>query len=351
MPKYLTRFNYSDFFIYTIFENILKTYIIISFTFMISKANIATVNYEDFVSHNPDRKLNFIAHLGKSLAEIGFVLVSNHGVTEALRNELFSASKKFFELPDEVKFKYEFPELAGQRGYIGKFKETAKGFKTPDMKEFYHIGQTIQNSIGPDYPPNIWPEEVPELKEVSLRIYKTFEETGRKLLQAIALFLDLSEDFFNGKIHAGNSIFRLLHYFPVQDISKVPIGSVRAAAHEDINLITLLMGGSAEGLQAKTKAGKWIDVNPLSDQIVVNIGDMLQRLTNGQLVSTSHRVINKNPLLMKKSRYSAPFFLHPVPSMDLSALPGTVNQHQPKKFQDMTAGEYLNERLKELGLK
>ena len=213
------------------------------------------------------------------------------------------------------------------------------------------FGQTIQNSIGPDYPPNIWPEEVPELKEVSLRIYKTFEETGRKLLQAIALFLDLSEDFFNGKIHAGNSIFRLLHYFPVRDISKVPVGSVRAAAHEDINLITLLMGGSAEGLQAKTKAGKWIDINPLSDQIVVNIGDMLQRLTNGQLVSTSHRVINKNPLLMKKSRYSAPFFLHPVPSMDLSALPGTVNQHQPKKFQDMTAGEYLNERLEELGLK
>ena len=142
-------------------------------------------------------------------------------------------------------------------------------------------------------------EEVPELKEVSLRIYQTFEETGRKLLQAIALYLDLSEDFFNGKIHAGNSILRLLHYFPVKDISKLPAGSVRAAAHEDINLITLLMGGSAEGLQAKTKAGKWIDVNPLSDQIVVNIGDMLQRLTNGQLVSTSHRVINKNPLLMK----------------------------------------------------
>ena len=323
----------------------------ISFTFMTSKAHIATVNYEDFVSGDPDRKLNFIAHLGNSLSEIGFILLRNHGITEALGNELFSASKKFFELPDEIKSKYEFPALAGQRGYIGKFKETAKGFKTPDMKEFYHIGQTIQNAIGPDYPPNIWPEEVPELKEVSLRIYQTFEEIGRKLLQAIALYLDLSENFFDEKIHAGNSILRLLHYFPVKDISKLPAGSVRAAAHEDINLITLLMGGSAEGLQAKIKAGKWIDVNPLSDQIVVNIGDMLQRLTNGQLVSTSHRVINKNPLLMKKSRYSTPFFLHPIPSMDLSALPSTVNQQQPKKFQDMTAGKYLNERLKQLGLK
>ena len=318
---------------------------------MTSKAHIATVNYEDFVSHDPDRKLDFITHLGNSLAEIGFVLVSNHGVTEALRNELFSASQKFFELPDEVKVQYEFPELAGQRGYIGKFKETAKGFKNPDMKEFYHIGQPVHKSIDSDYSPNIWPTEVPELKEISLRIYQTFEETGRKLLQAIALYLDLSEDFFNAKIYSGNSILRLLHYFPVKDISKVPPGSVRAAAHEDINLITLLMGGSAEGLQAKTKAGQWIYVNRLSDQIVINIGDMLQRLTNGQLVSTSHRVINKNPLLMKKSRYSTPFFLHPIPSMDLTTLPSTVNQQQPKKFQDMTAGEYLNERLKELGLK
>ena len=318
---------------------------------MTSKAHIATVNYEDFVSHDPDRKLDFITHLGNSLAEIGFVLVSNRGVTEALRNELFSASQKFFELPDVVKAQYEFPELAGQRGYIGKFKETAKGFKNPDMKEFYHIGQPVHKSIDSEYSPNIWPTEVPELKEISLRVYQTFEETGRKLLQAIALYLDLSEDFFNEKIHSGNSILRLLHYFPVKDISKVPPGSVRAAAHEDINLITLLMGGSAEGLQAKTKAGQWIDVNPLSDQIVVNIGDMLQRLTNGQLVSTSHRVINKNLLLMKKSRYSTPFFLHPVPSMDLSALPSTVNQNHPKKFQDMTAGAYLDERLIELGLK
>ena len=351
MPKYLSKLNYADFFYLAIFENLLKTYIIINFTFMASKAHIATVNYKDFVSDDPGRKSNFIVHLGNSLAEIGFVLVSNHGVTEDLRNELFNATQKFFALPDEVKAKYEFPELAGQRGYIGKFKETAKGFKNPDMKEFYHIGQPAHESIDSDYTPNIWPKEVPELKKISLRIYQTFEETGRKLLQAVALYLDLSEDFFNEKIHSGNSILRLLHYFPVDDISKMPPGSVRAAAHEDINLITLLMGGSAEGLQAKTKAGEWIDVNPLAGQIVVNIGDMLQRLTNGQLVSTSHRVINKNPLLMKKSRYSMPFFLHPVPSMDLSTLPHAVNLNQPKKFKDMTAGEYLNERLKELGLK
>ena len=171
------------------------------------------------------------------------------------------------------------------------------------------------------------------------------------MLRAIALYLNLPEFFFNEKIYSGNSILRLLHYFPIKDISYVPEGFVRAAAHEDINLITLLMGASAEGLQAKTKAGHWIDINPLDNQIVVNIGDMLQRLTNGQLLSTSHRVINKNPLLMKKSRYSMPFFLHPIPSMDLSALPNTINENNPKKFKDITAGVYLDERLKELGLR
>ena len=318
---------------------------------MISKALIAEVNYHDFISNDPNKKLDFVANLGNSFTEIGFVLVSNHGVTKALRNDLFNASRKFFELSDPIKAKYEFPELAGQRGYIGKFKETAKGFKTPDMKEFYHVGQQTQNSIDLNYPPNIWPEEVPELKDICLRTYQIFEETGQKLLQAIALYLGIPENFFNEKIYSGNSILRLLHYFPVKDISNVPSESVRAAAHEDINLITLLMGGSAEGLQAKTKAGQWIDVNPLTDQIVVNISDMLQRLTNGQLVSTSHRVINKNPLLMKKSRYSIPFFLHPVPSMDLSSLPNTINENQPKKFKDISAGSYLDERLKELGLK
>ena len=314
------------------------------------KAHITTVNYRDFICSDPDRKLDFVTNLGKSFAEIGFVVVSNHGVTETLRHELFSASKKFFELPDQIKAKYEFPELAGQRGYVGKFKETAKDSKKPDMKEFYHIGQENQESIDLNYPLNIWPEEVPELKDISIRIYQIFEKIGQTLLKAIALYLNLSENFFDEKIYLGNSILRLLHYFPIKDISDVPKGSLRAAAHEDINLITLLMGASAEGLQAKTRAGHWIDINPLTDQIVVNIGDMLQRLTNGQLLSTSHRVINKNPMLMKKSRYSMPFFLHPIPSMDLSAIPSTINENQPKKFKDITAGVYLDERLKELGL-
>ena len=318
---------------------------------MTSKAHITTVNYQDFISNDSERKLDFITNLGKSFAEIGFVAVSNHGVTAALRYELYSASRKFFELPDQVKAKYEFPELAGQRGYIGKFKETAKDSKKPDMKEFYHIGQQNQESIDLNYPLNIWPEEVPELKDISIRIYQMFEEIGQTLLQAIALYLNLSEKFFDQKIYLGNSILRLLHYFPVEDISDIPEGSVRAAAHEDINLITLLMGASAEGLQVKTKTGQWINVNPLANQIVVNIGDMLQRLTNGRLLSTSHRVINKNPLLMKKSRYSIPFFLHPIPSMDLSALPNTINENQPKKFKDITAGVYLEERIKELGLR
>ena len=229
------------------------------------KAHIITVNYQDFICKDPNRKLDFVTNLGKSFAEIGFVLVSNHGVNEALRLELFSASKKFFELPDHIKAKYEFPELAGQRGYISKFKEKARDSKNPDMKEFFHVGQQNQESLNLNYPLNIWPEEVPELKDISIRIYQIFEEIGQTLLRAIALYLNLSENFFDEKIYSGNSILRLLHYFPIKDISYVPEGSVRAAAHEDINLITLLMGASSGGLQAKTKAGHWIDINPLNN--------------------------------------------------------------------------------------
>ncbi len=318
-----------------------------------SQISIATVDYNDFVSGNPEKKAAFIKKLGDAFAEIGFAIVANHGVSVDLKNNLLDASKLFFALDDATKQKYEDPEIAGQRGYIAKNKESAKGSSTPDLKEYYHVGQEVTDGdlIKNEYHENVWASEVPELKKHALDVYQTLENTGRNLLRAIALYLELDEDYFDKKIHNGNSILRLLHYYPIEDISDVPKDAVRAAAHEDINLITLLMGASAKGLQAKTLEGEWIDVSPEPNQIVINMGDMLQRLTNGKLRSTSHQVICPDPELLKTARYSMPFFLHPRSDMDLTCLTSTVDASHPKQFSDMTAGEYLQERLIELGLK
>ncbi|MCB0479059.1 MAG: isopenicillin N synthase family oxygenase, partial [Crocinitomicaceae bacterium] len=273
---------------------------------------IATVDYSDFISGDAEKRNQFIQELGDSFSNIGFAIVKNHGVTKELRDNLYDASVSFFEMDDNTKKKYEIEGIAGQRGYISPGRETAKGADIPDLKEFYHIGQEVPENNEFGYPANIWPEETPQLKKHGLEVFDTFNNTGRDLLRAIALYLNLDENYFDQKIEKGNSILRLLHYFPQTDLKDIPNGAVRAAAHEDINLITLLMGGTAEGLQAKTKAGEWINVSPQPDEIVINVGDMLQRLTNGKLVSTTHRVINPRKELLHTSRYSTPFFLHPI---------------------------------------
>lgn len=315
---------------------------------------IAKVDYLDFISGDPVKRENFIKEFGDSFSRMGFAIVANHGVTEALRSELFEVAIKFFELDDASKIKYEDLALAGQRGYISKNRESAKGQKVPDLKEFFHVGQTVTDGdpIRDTYPDNIWPKEVSEFEEVCQKVYRTFENTGRNLLKAIALYLDLDEDYFDDKIHNGNSVLRLLHYYPLENVDDIPDGAVRAAAHGDINLITLLMGANAAGLQAQTLHGEWIDVNPAPNEIVINIGDMLARLTNDKLRSTIHRVVNPTDKeLLKKPRYSTPFFLHPRADMDLTSLSSCINSARPKKYEDATAGEFLEERLRELGLK
>jgi len=314
---------------------------------------IARVDYLDFISNNPERKRRFIKDFGDSFANMGFAIVANHGVSSELRDELFKVTQDFFDLEDPIKSKYEDLKVNGQRGYISKNRESAKGKSVPDLKEFFHIGQELPNDKLQDlnYPTNIWVEEKPELKRVGLEVFQTFSNTGRNLLRAIALYLGLNENYFDNKIQYGNSILRLLHYYPLTDVSHIPPGAVRAAAHGDINLITLLMGGSAAGLQAQTLDGNWIDVSPKVDEIVINIGDMLERLTNGKLRSTQHRVVNPEDLEeLKKPRYSTPFFLHPNSDMDLSCLDGCVSEENPKQFEDTTAGAFLYERLVELGL-
>lgn len=321
---------------------------------MANKNMIAKVDYLDFVSGDSAKRQHFIKEFGDSFSRMGFAIVANHGVTQALRDELFKVAIHFFDQEDKVKITYEDLSNAGQRGYISKNRESAKGQKVPDLKEFYHVGQTVTDGdpIKDTYADNIWPEEIPEFKEVCQKVYRTFEQTGKNLLSAIALYLGLDEHYFNDKVHNGNSVLRLLHYYPLENVDNVPAGAVRAAAHGDINLITLLMGANAAGLQAQTLDGDWIDVNPAPNEIVINIGDMLARLTNDQLRSTIHQVVNPTDKeLLKKPRYSTPFFLHPRADMDLSCLPGSVTSGRPKKYENVTAGEFLEERLIELGLK
>jgi len=270
-----------------------------------------------------------------------------------LSARLYDTIKKFYALPDSVKQKYEIAGLAGQRGYIGKGKEHAKGRNTGDLKEFYHVGQEVLDNdpIKSEYPDNVWPAEIPEFKDIALDVYRRLEMTGVQMLKAIALYLGLPEDYFDHKVKHGNSILRPIHYFPIENPDAVPTDAVRAAEHGDINLITLLMGASADGLQVLRRDGKWIPITALPEQLVVNVGDMLERLTNKKLKSTIHRVVNPPQHLMNSPRYSIPFFMHPRSEMDLSALPSCVDDAHPKLWEDITAGEFLNQRLKEIGLK
>ncbi len=308
---------------------------------------IPSLDLSDFTSGDPQLKAKFVQDLGTAFNNIGFVSIKKHVLTEELRNKLYESVQAFFKQPDEIKKKYEFLELNGQRGYIGKGREKAKGFKVADLKEFYHVGQPEPEG---EMPHNIFPEETPEFKEYTSLVFKTFENTGKTLLRAIAIYLGLDEIYFEDKVRNGDSILRALHYFPL-DPNTVPDGAVRAAAHGDINLITLLMGASAEGLEVLRRDGKWIAITALPDQIIVNVGDMLDRLTNHNLKSTIHRVVNPSREKMNTSRYSIPFFMHPRADMDLACLESCVDTNHPKLYVDLTAGEFLNERLIELGLK
>ena len=315
--------------------------------------SIPSLDLADFTSGDPNRKSKFVKQLGEAYNSIGFVAIRNHYLTDELSAKLYSTIKKFYAQPDQVKQKYEIPGLAGQRGYIGKGKEHAKGRNTGDLKEFYHVGQEVLDNdpIKKEYPDNVWPTELPEFKDVALEVYKRLEKTGVQMLRAIALYLNLPENYFDDKVHHGNSILRPIHYFPIEDPDSVPADAVRAAEHGDINLITLLMGASADGLQVLRRDGKWIPITALPEQLVVNVGDMLERLTNKKLKSTIHRVVNPPRHLMNTPRYSIPFFMHPRSEMNLAALSSCVDETHPKLWDDISAGEFLNQRLREIGLK
>ena len=312
--------------------------------------NIPVVDMADFTEGDASRKAAFVQTLGKAFEEVGFVAVKNHGIPEDLIKRLYSQVRDFFSLPAEKKSGYEIPGLSGQRGYTSFGREHAKGSESPDLKEFFQYGQIAEPGEPPsyDYPLNVSVGEIEDFDATFYDAYRAFEVSGAGLLQAIAIYLGLSEEYFTEYIHRGNSVLRAIHYPP---ITSEPKSAIRAEQHEDINLITLLVGASADGLQILSKKGEWISVTSLPEQIVVNVGDMLQRLTNNQLKSTTHRVVNPPRELWHTSRFSIPFFLHPKSDMSLACLETCVDTGHPKHYEDITAGEYLDERLREIGLK
>ena len=310
---------------------------------------IPSLDLRDFLSKDANRKEEFVQSIGKAFQEIGFCAVKGHLLSDDLVERLYNQIKLFFDLPYEVKAKYEFPQYSGQRGYVSFGKESAKGSKHGDLKEYWHFGQYIEEAEKEKYNyfPNVYVEELSEFNEVGREVYSTLEKTAKHILRALALYLNIEEDYFDKYIKNGNSILRPIHYPPILEDPKE---AVRASAHGDINLITLLMGAHGKGLQVQHSNGDWIDAVASEDELMINIGDMLSRHTNNLLKSTVHRVVNPDRELLKKSRYSIPFFMHPVSEMKLNVLESCISDESPKSFDDITAGDFLNERLVELGL-
>tara|TARA_R110001606_G_scaffold71702_2_gene165115 strand:+ start:842 stop:1792 length:951 start_codon:yes stop_codon:yes gene_type:complete len=310
---------------------------------------VPSVDLSDFLSDDPKRKQKFIDEIGKAFEEIGFVALSGHFLSDELVDSLYAEIKDFFNLPSEVKDGYQIEGIGGQRGYTSFGKEHAKGRKEGDLKEFWHFGQYVEDNdaLEKEYPANVMVKELPQFNKVGKETYKMLEKTAKYVLRALALHLNLDEFYFDKFIKNGNSILRPIHYPP---ITSEPKNAVRAAAHGDINLITLLMGAHGKGLQVQNHEGEWVDAIAKPDQLMINVGDMLSRLTNNKLLSTIHQVVNPPKELWGTSRYSVPFFMHPVSEMPLNCLENCIDEEHPKLYTDITAGEFLHERLIELGL-
>jgi isopenicillin N synthase-like dioxygenase len=301
----------------------------------------------DLFSHgNVQTRNTFINDIGKAFEDIGFVAIDNPGISQDLITELYETVQRFFALPLDKKKSYEIPSLSGQRGYTSFGKEHAKGSSSPDLKEFFQYGQL--ESTDPNVPKNVLVTQISNFNEVFSQSFAAFEKAGIQILSALAQYLGLEQDYFRDKAINGNSILRAIHYPPI--VSE-PLSAIRAEQHEDINLITLLVGASADGLEILSKNGTWNAVSSGPGQIIVNVGDMLQRLTNNKLKSTTHRVVNPPRDLWHTSRFSVPFFLHPKGDTSLACLENCINEYTPKAYADITADEYLDQRLREIGLK
>ena len=312
-----------------------------------SASQIPTLDIRRFDS---DRDA-FVAELGAAYREWGFAGIRGHGIPQALIDRAYDVFQRFFALPDEAKRKYHVAGGGGARGYTPFGVETAKGALYSDLKEFWHIGREIprDSKHAAVMAENLWPEEIPDFHEVGYGLYQALDQLGSRVLAALALHIGLPEDYFVDKTDSGNSILRPIHYPP---ITTPDIPNVRAGAHEDINLITLLVGASAAGLEVKSRKGEWVPFTADADTIVVNIGDMLQRLTNHVYPSTTHRVVNPPGEQARQPRYSTPFFLHPNPDFLIDVLPSCITPDNPNRYPEpITAQGYLEERLREIKLK
>jgi len=312
--------------------------------------SIPSVNLKDFLSSDSTKKQEFIDKIGHAYENIGFVALKGHFLDDQLVEDLYTEIKNFFDLPIPLKETYEIPGINGQRGYVSFGKESAKGKKEGDLKEFWHFGQYVasDSKYAKEYPENVDVKELERFNEVGKKTYQMLEKTAMYVLRSLALHLNLEETYFDQYIINGNSILRPIHYPP---IATEPKGAERAAAHGDINLITLLMGAHGKGLQVQNHEGQWVDAMAAPDELMINVGDMLSRHSNNKLKSTIHRVTNPPKELWGTSRYSIPFFMHPISEMKLDVLENCIDENNPKQFEDITAGEFLEQRLKELGLK
>ena len=292
------------------------------------------------------------AQLGASFREFGFALVCDHGIDPALIADGWRLTAEFFALAEAEKRTYFNAAQAGARGYTPFGREIAKGAQVSDLKEFWHVGRDLPDGhplLGPSMPRNVWPERPAAFRETFEALFDAFDRVGARLLSQIAVHLGLAADWFDPAIADGNSVLRLLRYPPVPREAQ---GALRAAAHEDINAITLLLGAEEAGLELKTRDGRWIPVSPKPGALVVNIGDMLQRLTNHVLPSTTHRVRNPDRARAGHSRYSMPFFVHLRSDFRFETLAHCITPTNPDRYPvAITADEYLQERLREIGLK
>lgn len=295
-----------------------------------------------------DQPLENIADaLGDSLAEFGFAVIRDHGIPADLIAKAGELSKQFFALPEEVKRSYNLPNGGGARGYTPFGTEKAKDANVHDLKEFWHVGRELPagHPLSQFMAPNIWPTEVADFRETFETLFAEFDTAGGRVLSAIAIHLGLDPDFFVPTVEDGNSVMRLLRYPPLEGAEAE--GAIRAAAHGDINTITLLLGAEEAGLELLTKQGEWLPVQPPEGALAVNIGDMLDRLTNGRLRSTTHRVVNPQGEAAYRARYSMPFFLHFRPDYVIETLPSCADENAP---EPISSHEFLLQRLREINL-
>ncbi|RIA37658.1 isopenicillin N synthase-like dioxygenase [Hephaestia caeni] len=308
-------------------------------------AHVPTLSLAD-QARDPD---GFAAAFGGSFERFGFAIVADHGIDQHLIDRAWALTEALFALPEDEKRGYHIAGGGGARGYTPFKTEIAKGAEAVDLKEFWHVGRDLPegHKYARDMAPNVWPDRPEGFRDAFIELFAAFDAAGDRLLSAIARHLGLVPDWFDRAVKDGNSVLRLLHYPPIPADAE----GVRAGAHEDINLITLLLGAEEAGLELLDKDGRWLAIRPPEGAMVVNVGDMLQRLTNHVLPSTTHRVVNPPPERRGHSRYSMPFFLHPAPDFLIETLPGCVSAANPDRHPEpITAHDYLHERLVEIGL-